>query len=45
MWGFGSVRFVSFVRLARQLVALAWRATRRVSKGETIEVTLTFEVE
>ena len=45
MWGFGRVRFFQFLRLAYQLIRIAWQQTREVTVGDTIEFTLTFEVE
>jgi hypothetical protein len=45
MWGFGKVRIWAFMRLATQLVRIAWQNTRTVSKGETIEFTVSLEVE
>ena len=45
MWGFGKVHFFQFLKLAYLLVRTAWTQTRNVTKGETLEVTVTLEVE
>jgi hypothetical protein len=45
MWGFGRVRLFQFLRLVVQLVPIAWQNTRTVSRGETIEFTVSLEVE
>ncbi len=45
MWGFGSIRLKSFVKLSLMLIRKAWKDTRQVTKGDKLVCTIELDVE